>query len=587
MSGKHFYTDEKNAQIVIALLKAHGIRKVIANPGTTNIAIVGSVQNDPWFQVYSGIDERHSAYMAVGMAAESGEPVVLSCTGATASRNYLSALTEAYYRKLPILAVTSMQNFAGVGQLYPQAIDRSVLPRDVVRRSFELGTIKDFQDETVCVRKVNEAILDLRRDGGGPVLINLEMGGCMTFNTKELPNQEKLERFTAEDTSIMPELPMDKKIILFLGSGMYAKSWRAFASKYNVVVIADQSVSYDGPNRVSAALLCWQKGFRSNPQYETLKPDLIISAGEVSGDYPVLGYLKGLSPIWRVSSDGEIRSQFGVPQKTFQMSAQFFVRHYAGGFDNDKVDRVSCFASTWRDADAKIRSRIKDLPFSNPWIAKRLSAVLDEGVTLHLGILNSLRAWNFFPAKDGIDTFSNVGGFGIDGGVSTLIGASLARPDRLHFGVFGDLAFFYDLNSLGNRHIGKNLRILVVNNGCGTEFNMYFHPGSQFGNHTNDYIAAGRHFGNKNKVLLEHYAKDLGFEYLQANNKDEFDVQIKRFLSDSDRSIIFECFTEPKLESEACDILQKLDPFIVQHHITVKDLVPKSVKDIAKTILRR
>lgn len=72
MEKKHYYTDERNAQIVIALLKAHGIRKVIANPGTTNIAFVGSVQNDPWFQVFSGVDERHSSYMAVGMAAESG-----------------------------------------------------------------------------------------------------------------------------------------------------------------------------------------------------------------------------------------------------------------------------------------------------------------------------------------------------------------------------------------------------------------------------------------------------------------------------------------------------------------------------------
>jgi hypothetical protein len=43
MSEKHYYTDEKNAQIVIALLKAHGIRKVIANLGTTNIAFIGSV----------------------------------------------------------------------------------------------------------------------------------------------------------------------------------------------------------------------------------------------------------------------------------------------------------------------------------------------------------------------------------------------------------------------------------------------------------------------------------------------------------------------------------------------------------------
>lgn len=38
-----YYTDEKNSQIVIALLKAHGIRKVVANPGTTNISFVGSV----------------------------------------------------------------------------------------------------------------------------------------------------------------------------------------------------------------------------------------------------------------------------------------------------------------------------------------------------------------------------------------------------------------------------------------------------------------------------------------------------------------------------------------------------------------
>ena len=30
MQNKHYYTDEKNAQIVIALLKAHGIRKVIS-----------------------------------------------------------------------------------------------------------------------------------------------------------------------------------------------------------------------------------------------------------------------------------------------------------------------------------------------------------------------------------------------------------------------------------------------------------------------------------------------------------------------------------------------------------------------------
>lgn len=33
MSGKHYYTDEKNAQIVIVLLKAYGIKHLILSPG--------------------------------------------------------------------------------------------------------------------------------------------------------------------------------------------------------------------------------------------------------------------------------------------------------------------------------------------------------------------------------------------------------------------------------------------------------------------------------------------------------------------------------------------------------------------------
>ena len=61
------------------------------------------------------MDERSAAYIACGMAEESGEPVVLSCTGATASRNYMPGLTEAFYRKLPVLAITSSQDISKIG----------------------------------------------------------------------------------------------------------------------------------------------------------------------------------------------------------------------------------------------------------------------------------------------------------------------------------------------------------------------------------------------------------------------------------------------------------------------------------------
>ena len=119
-----YYTDERNVQIVISLLKAHGIKKVVASPGATNITFVGSIQHDPWFEIYSSVDERSAAYIACGLSEESGEPVVLSCTGATASRNYYSGLTEAYYRKLPIIALTSHQGNQRIGHLIAQNIDR-------------------------------------------------------------------------------------------------------------------------------------------------------------------------------------------------------------------------------------------------------------------------------------------------------------------------------------------------------------------------------------------------------------------------------------------------------------------------------
>ena len=130
MDGK-YYSNERSIQILISLLKQHGIKKCVVSPGATNVTFVASLQQDDFFELYSSVDERSAAYIACGIAAESGEPVVLSCTGATASRNYIPGLTEAYYRKLPVLAVTSTQDVTRVGHLRAQVIDRSVIQNDI------------------------------------------------------------------------------------------------------------------------------------------------------------------------------------------------------------------------------------------------------------------------------------------------------------------------------------------------------------------------------------------------------------------------------------------------------------------------
>ena len=144
------YTNEKNVLMLIKLLKENNINKIIASPGTTNISFVTSLQHDPYFTIYSCVDERSACYMACGLATESNEPVVLTCTGATASRNYIPGLTEAFYRKIPILAVTCTQHFSRIGALSPQALDRTKQLNDIVNLSVQIPTISSREDEYGC-----------------------------------------------------------------------------------------------------------------------------------------------------------------------------------------------------------------------------------------------------------------------------------------------------------------------------------------------------------------------------------------------------------------------------------------------------
>ena len=135
------YSVKKHVQILLAVLKGHNIKKVVVSPGTTNIFFVGSIQSDDWFEIYSAPDERSAAYMACGLAEESGEAVALSCTGATASRNYMPGLTEAFYRKLPVLAITSGISSVMPYNNIPQVVDRSALPNDIANESVVVADI--------------------------------------------------------------------------------------------------------------------------------------------------------------------------------------------------------------------------------------------------------------------------------------------------------------------------------------------------------------------------------------------------------------------------------------------------------------
>lgn len=546
------YTNERSQLIILSLLKSYGIRKIIASPGTTNITLVGSMQNDPWFEIYSSVDERSAAYMACGLAAETGEPVVLSCTGATASRNYYPGLTEAYYRKLPVLAITANQGRMKVGNLIAQNIDRSVLANDAVRMSVSIPVIKDADDEWNCELLINKALSELTRHGGGPVHIDMSTTYSRDFSVRELPQARVVKRIMCETD--FPQT-LQGRIAIFIGSHRaFTKEETLLIDKFcaanNAVVFCDHTSGYYGKYRVQFALVGGQYYYHS----QLLDVDLLIHLGEVSGDYDTK-----LSPaeVWRVSEDGEFRDTFRTLSKVFEMEETRFFKYYSSDTLSDDSYLQAC-----RGEYQMLYEKFPSIPFGNIWIAHYLSDKLPDNSVLHFGILNTLRSWNFFNIPNNVLTYSNVGGFGIDGGLSTLIGASLANSEKLYLGVIGDLAFFYDMNVLGNRAVGANVRLMLINNGRGTEFRLYSHPGNAFGDDADKYIAAAGHFGNKSPMLVKHYAEDLGFEYISASTETEFKNVFHRFISEEKygKPLIFEVFTDSKNESEALDKVYSIIP---------------------------
>lgn len=549
---ERFYSVERNVQMLVYLLKKHGIRKVIASPGTTNICFVGSLQCDSFFEIYSAADERQAAYMACGLAEESGEPVVITCTGATASRNYLPGLTEAFYRKLPVLAVTATQHIGRIGQNVAQVIDRRAIQNDVAKYSLQLPTIRDDEDEWAYGVKINEALLELTHNGGGPVHINLTTQYSKDFSIKELPPVKVIHRLNYGDE--FPSL-LGKKVGIFVGSH---KEWSKefttavdeFCAKYDAVVLCDHTSNYTGKYRVFFSLIANQILYDFSERHM----DVMIDIGNVSGAYGSLFP----SEVWRVNPDGVVRDTYRKLTKVFQMEEVAFFR---GMNERVSAGNHSELFKAWQEENKRLLDNITEIPFSNVWIAQQTADKLPENSVLHLGILNSLRAWNFFATPESVLNFANTGGFGIDGGVSSLIGASLAHRDKLYFGIIGDLAFFYDMNALGNRHLGQNVRLMLVNNGRGTEFRNFHHPAQIcFGDSADAYMAAAGHYGNQSRDLVRHYAEDLGCEYLMADSKDSYLANMERFLTAeiTDRSMVFEVFTDSQLESDALEKIYHL-----------------------------
>lgn len=542
---KFMYTIQENVRIVISLLKQYHIQHIVISPGGTNIPVTQAVQSDPFFKCYSVPDERSAMYFAIGLYLQTGEVIATSCTSAQATRNYIPGLTEAFYKHSPILAITTSKLERFQYQEYMQAPDQCSLPKDAVKASYDLPPVTDENTRKQVFHNAKEAILEVTHRNPGPIQLNIRITdaqqGC--FEEISLPTVRPLHRYMAWDD--WTDLDLDKKkILIVIGEHRPFNERQAiaidrFCEAYNVAVYVNHLSNYHGKYSISGNLLISSNGLQK------LKPDVLITIGGQTGDYALYGALNNLSNIehWRISEDGNFVDTYGSLTKIFECPDYYFFER----IPKSKKEVEHSYYDKWKAYNSQLKYDI-DLPFSNCYVAQQLYKMIPSNSIMNFAILNSLRCWSYFPLNSSIQSYANVAAFGIDGCNSMLIGESM-NTDDLCFIVTGDLAFFYDMNALGIRHIRKNLRILLINNGGGAEFKIMTQHWKK-DVHVEDFISANGHNGN-----AKGWSENCGFIYLTASNKEDFDSVKNLFVSPSDKPMLLEVFTIGENETLAMNLM--------------------------------
>ena len=528
----------ENVNIVVALLKNHNIRYIVTSPGGTNIALVSALQNDSFFKCFSIVDERSAVYFAIGLHLQTGESIAMSCTSAQATRNYIPGLTEAYYKQVPILAITMSKLPRFTYQSYMQAPNQISLPVDCVKKSYTLPIVQDTSDYLESCRVSNEAVLELTHNGKGPVQLNIPWQD-FEISPVDRHIQKTIKRYTSFNEQ---EKLKRKKIMIVAGEHRpYDKETleaiNAFCRTHDCMIYTNHLSNLHTEYAINGNLF-----LSTNPldsELKNLLPDILISIGGQTGDYPfylTFSKTQYLFEHWSINESGNVVDTYDKLTAIYQMDIKdFFLSAVSSSSSH-------MFLDSWREKTSEYVYTL-DLPLSNTYVAAALHDKLPKNSTVNFAILNSLRNWNLFPIDASIKCFANVAAFGIDGCTSMLIGESVLS-DELHFLITGDLAFFYDLNSLGIRHIKNNVRILIINNNGGVEFKM---AGNVDQNKKTDlFIAAANHFKN-----AKGWAETCGFAYISAFSHDEFNVHYTAFLKESSQPVVFEIFTKDIDEAAA------------------------------------
>lgn len=538
------FSEKRNVRQLLSLLKAHNISHFVVSPGSRHIPIVISMEADPFFKLYSVVDERGASFFAIGLMQRFKRPVGIICTSGTASANYCSAINECLYQELPLLVLTADREECLRDQHEDQMIRQSTMYTPIAKMVANLPLVKDDKDAWFNNRLINEALLELTHRGCGPVQINIPIPEHMDkFDAPELPSERKITRYNLDniDWRNTADTLKDKRIIVVCGEGYTLTEKQRcfieyFCDKFDAIVLCDKMSNCHVRNSIENAFPTLQA--LNKLDVNELAPDIVISVrANYSFNPEFKRFMKRAKghkcENWFVHPSGRIVDPFqGLLTNVYEMDEFYFFEQLSGVATS--VSEPS-YAETWKVISESIEE--PNVPYSHINAVGHFLNNIPNNSILQLANSNSVRMAQLYTIDPSIEIHCNRGTDGIDGCMSTAVGFA-SETEKLVFLMIGDLTFFYDMNALWNRQLGKNMRIFLDNNGGGAIMHMPNRPDFA-AEHLPNFISA------HHDASAKAWAEDRGFKYISARTQEEIEAGVKTLTdTNAEGSILLEVFSD-------------------------------------------
>lgn len=475
-------------------LARNGVQDVIISPGSRSTPLAMTFSEHKDIKEWIVIDERSAAFFGLGMAKRKQRPVALLCTSGTAVANYFPAIVEAYHSRVPLLVLSADRphELRDVGA--PQAIDQIGIFGTYVKWFQEMALPEATESMLSYVRSKASHALYLAQEGNaGPVHLNFPFREPLIpdFTLDHLWGQRNEQAYhdvadgkkrldEVEVSALLHKLTGKQKGVIVCGPQLekpFAKAVVDLATKWGLPILADPlSQVRSGTHSKDQVIEGYDAILRHEKIREQLKPDFIIRFGAMPVSKSYLFYVQ----------ENEAIKQFVVEN--------------SGGFRDPSSNSTEFIYADSTLLCYDLLKAVQPVPVSTEWLQtwqkmneltkRHLSGPAEKQITegeavrstlevvpetscLYVGNSMAVRDLDtfFMTTKKDISVLANRGVNGIDGMVSSALGA--AATGRYVTLILGDLSFYHDLNGLlAARHYELNMTIVLINNDGGGIFSF-------------------------------------------------------------------------------------------------------------------